>query len=222
MQGIQILFIIGIIALIAFSIWRSGERRKRLGQWAASNGLSFSSSSDRSFRHQYPSFGCLHRGHSESAYNLASGRRNGRTVRAFDYRYVTGHGKNRTTHRFSAVIVDSQVPLRSLSLRSEGLFDKVTEFFGLDDIDFESAEFSRTFHVRSSDKKWAYDVLHQRTMAFLLESPRFSLEFDRNSVIAWRNRRFDTQTFDAALAVIEGVLDRIPKYVHNPSGNLAS
>ena len=42
------------------------------------------------------------------------------------------------------------------------------EFFGHDDIDFESAEFSRNFYVKSSDRKWAFDILHARAMEFLL------------------------------------------------------
>ena len=39
-----------------------------------------------------------------------------------------------------------------------------------DDIDFESDEFSRKFYVQSSDRKFAYDVLHPRMMEFLLQT----------------------------------------------------
>lgn len=89
----------------------------------------------------------------------------------------------------------------------------MTEFFGVDDIDFESAQFSREFRVKSPDKKWAYDVLHQRTMEFLLSNPRFSIEFDTEHVICWRNRRFNLQTRESAIGVAEGILDRLPEYL---------
>ena len=103
--------------------------------------------------------------------------------------------------------------MKPLRIRPENVFDRLTEFFGLDDIDFESAEFSRAFHVKSTDKRWAYDVLHQRTMEYLLEAPRFSMQFDDRCVIAWRNRRFNVETFESAIGVAEGILDRMPEYL---------
>ena len=105
------------------------------------------------------------------------GERDGRDVTAFDYHYVTGHGKSRKVHNFSALIIQSPLPLKPLFLRPENIFDKVTDFFGYDDIDFESAEFSRQFYVKAPEKRWAYDILHQRMMEYLLENPKFHFQF---------------------------------------------
>ena len=218
MSGFYVVAILAIGALIAFGIWRGAKRRKELAAWASGKGLSFRSERDGGFDKRYPTFRCLRRGYSRYASNIVEGDLNGRRVSAFDYRYVTGSGKNRQTHHFSAVVLGSNVQLKPLRIRSENVFDRVTEFFGLDDIDFESAEFSREFHVKSSDKRWAYDVLHQRTMEFLLSMPRFSIEFDVQDVIAWRNRRFNVETFESAIAVVEGILDRMPEYVIRQEG----
>jgi len=213
LSGITILGFFVVAALIVAGLWFGAKRKKELSAWAANAGLTFSPRSDRTYDDRYPEFGCLHRGHSRSAYNIASGSWNGRSLEAFDYRYVTGHGKNRTTHTFSAIILESGLSLKPLRIRSENAFDKLTEFFGTDDIDFESAQFSREFHVKSPDKKWAYDVLHQRTMEFLLSNPRFSIEFDGEHVICWRNRPFNLQTRQSAIGVVEGILDRLPEYL---------
>ena len=213
LSGITILAFLVIGALIIGGLWFSAQRKKELAAWAAAAGLSFSPSSDRSYDDRYPEFGCLHRGHTRSAYNIASGSWNGRSLEAFDYRYVTGHGKNRSTHTFSAIIVGSGLSLTQLQIRSENAFDNLAEFFGADDIDFESDQFSREFHVKSSDKKWAYDVLHQRTMEFLLSQPKFAIEFDTRNIICWRNRRFDTQMRESAISGVEGILDRLPEYL---------
>ena len=218
MSGLYVVAILVIGSLIVFGIWRGAKRRKELAAWASGKGLYFRPERDGGFDERYPDFGCLRRGHSRYASNIAEGDLNGRRVTAFDYRYVTGSGKNRQTHHFSAVVLRSNVALKPLRIRSENVFDRVTEFFGLDDIDFESAEFSREFHVKSSDKRWAYDVLHQRTMEFLLSMPRFSLEFDTRHAIAWRNRRFNVETFESAIAVVEGILDRMPEYVIRQQG----
>lgn len=201
------------IAAVGAAAWFSAQRRKELAAWASKAGLSFSPRSDRSMDNRYPQFGCLRRGHTRSAYNIASGKWNGRRLESFDYRYVTGHGKNRSVHTFSAIILGSTVPLKPLRIRPENAFDKLTEFFGADDIDFESDQFSREFHVKSPEKKWAFDVLHQRTMEFLLGSPRFSIEFDHAHVICWRNRKLNLEGRTSAIAVVEGILDRLPEYL---------
>jgi hypothetical protein len=112
------------------------------------------------------------------------------------------------------VLINSGLPLKSLVIRPEHFFDKVTEFFGYDDIDFELNEFSRKFYVKSPDKKWAFDVIHQATMEFLLDSPKFHLELQGPYVMAYhKSSTFDIEEFSAAIAVIEGVLDRLPEYL---------
>ena len=199
--------------MLVIGLWLRARRRNELSSWAGRHGLSFDAARDASYDERFAGFACLRRGHSRCAYNVMSGEWEGYPVEAFDYRYVTGHGKNRSTHHFSAVIVRVGFPVRPLRIRPEGLFDRVAELLGADDIDFESAEFSRQFHVKGADKRWAFDVLHQRTMAFLLSMPRFSLQFADREVIAWRGRRFAPETFASALRVVVGILDRLPPYV---------
>jgi len=207
-----LIIVIGVV-LIGVAIWFGAKRRKELEAWAAGKGLSFHPGRDGSFDERYREFGCLRRGYSRAAHNIAEGDWNGRRVTAFDYRYVTGSGKNRQTHHFSAIILESDIELQPMRIRPENLFDRFTEFFGLDDIDFESAEFSREFHVKAPDKRWAYDVLHQRTMEFMLSMPHYSIEFDSRCAIAWRNRRFNAEAFESAIAVVEGIFERLPEYV---------
>ena len=158
------LFIVIAIVIIVVGIYCSAQRRKELAAWAAANGLSFSPANDSSMDARFSEFSCLQEGHSRYANNIMKGEWsdlgdrnsplpcNGRTelaVCAFDYHYTTGSGKNQQTHSFSAVVAVSPLPLEPLLIRPEGVFDKVAEFFGADDIDFESAEFSRQFFVKS-------------------------------------------------------------------------
>jgi len=208
-----VLFGVVFAAIFALALWFAAKRRKDLAAWAQSRGLVFSSAKDSGAEDRYPAFDCLRHGRSRYAYNQISGDWNGRQFHGFDYRYVTGSGKNRQTHTFSAVVLTCAVPLKPLFIRPEGFFDKVTEFFGYDDIDFESAQFSREFYVKSPDKRWAYDVVHQRTMEFLLNMPRFTIKFDRHRVIVYRSRTFKPSEFGTAAELVEGILDRLPEYV---------
>ena len=207
-----------VLIAVAVGLYLSSIRKKKLRVWAAAKGLRFDPTPDRSFDDRHPEFGCLHVGHSRRATNVSSGEFDGRSVVAFDYHYVTGSGKNRHTHTLSGVLLGSRIPLKPLHIRSETLFDKVGEFFGLDDIDFESAEFSRAFHVKSPDKKWAFDVLHQRTIEFLLSQPRFSIQFGDGRMLIWRRRRFGSEVFDEAIGVGAGILDRMPGYIVREGG----
>jgi hypothetical protein len=214
MDGLIIVLAVGIVgAVILFSYLFSLERRKKMAAYAESQGWRFSPDRDKGMSEGYPAFKCLRRGHSRYAYNIMHGSRDGRDVTAFDYHYVTGHGKNRQVHNFSALIVQSPLALKPLYIRPENVFDKVADFFGLDDIDFESAEFSRKFFVKAPEKRWAYHVIHQQMMAFLLEAPSFHIQFDASDIMVWRSRRLSVEDFHEAFALIQGILERLPEYV---------
>jgi len=211
--SVIILIVIVIAGVIAFSIYAAAKRRKELHDWADSRGLNFDPGKSHDMDSRYVEFKCLNKGRNRYAYNIITGPLNQREITAFDYRYTTGSGKNRKTHHLSAIIVVAPIPLEPLFIRREGFFDKVTEFFGADDIDFESAEFSRKFFVKSTNKKWAYDVIHQRMMEYLLGAPWFSIQFSGDSIIAWNQRRFTTGDFQSAFGLIEGMIERFPEYL---------
>lgn len=209
---------IGLVLLIAagvliYKIYLSGRRRKELAEWAFRNDLAFSAAKNKSFASRYPAFKCLRRGHTRYAYNIMTGAIAGRVFLGCDYHYATGSGKNRHDHLFSLVIVKSPILLEPLFVRREKLLDKFADFVGFDDIDFESAEFSRKFFVKSPNKKWAYDIIHPQMMEFLLSMPEFSFQFDSLSVIIYRDWTFSTTDFEAAVYFANGIFERIPEYV---------
>jgi hypothetical protein len=211
-----VLFVIVIIALAIFAAIQAAKRRKELEAWARSKGLSFSADSDYSMDQRFGHFSALQTGSNRYAYNVSEGPWNELAVCAFDYHYETysrdSKGRSQTHHHhFSCLVVDTNLPLKPLFIRTEHFFDKVGEFFGLDDIDFESAEFSREFCVKSPDKKWAYDVLHQETMEFLLNAPRFTLDFQGPCILATRDSTFAVADFEAAFGVVEGIVKRLPR-----------
>ena len=63
-------------------------------------------------------------------------------------------GKSTQTHTYRFSYLIAHVPFAgvpALLNRREGMFDKIAGAFGFDDIDYESAEFSRRFQVKSAD-----------------------------------------------------------------------
>jgi len=218
MPYLFVLFAILIIVLIVFGAIASARRKKELMAFAAANGLQFSPGRDYGMEDRFPAFDCLGEGSDRYAYNVLSGQWRGLLLLAFDYHYETesrdSKGKRTThSHHFSAVVLYSPVPLKPLFIRAEGFFDKVTQFFGHDDIDFESAEFSRKFYVKSADRKWAYDVIHPRAMELLLAAPRFTIQFDTLCVMAYRSRTLKVPEFAVAADLVSDLLDGLPEYL---------
>jgi hypothetical protein len=215
---IFILFVLLMIALAIYGWYAAAKRQQELAAWAKRHGMRFNPDSVYHMDDRFPEFGCLSQGSNRYAYNVLEGEWAGRPFLGFDYHYETrstnSKGQSQTHHHdFSAVILTSDIPLKPLTICPAGFFDRVAAFFGYDDINFESAEFSRRFHVKAPDRKWAYDVFHARTIEFLLEQPTFSLQFDRRSVIAHNGSTFSLGEFEAAAELIRGVLDRLPEYV---------
>ena len=212
------MFVLIAALIIAGIIWGAAQKKKRrlaLEAWAGLRGLSFDPEDDDTLARNFPAFKPLHTGSRRYAYNVMTGEVERGYVCAFDYHYETystDSKGNRTTHHhhFSCVVVESGLFLKPLTIRAENFFDKMKGAFGFDDIDFESAEFSRKFWVTSKHKRWAYDVIHQETMELLLKSPRFAIELDGPHALARRGKRFKPIEFDQALALLWGVLDRIP------------
>ena len=212
------LAVLAIGIVIAYGYYAAEKRRKELQAWAQAHQLSLDPSKAYDLDTRFSQFHCLLQGANRYAHNLMQGSWKGRDFLGFDYHYETystdskGHCQTHH-HHFSAAILSSDLPLKPLQIRPEGFFDKITEFFGFDDIDFESAEFSRAFHVSAQDRRWAYDVLHARAMQFLLDQPRFSLQMGEHTVIVHRSRTFAPDEFATAAEVICGLLDGLPEYV---------
>jgi len=215
------MFVVVIVVVIVMAVIghaQAQKRRKDLAAWAAARGLEFSPDRMGGVDDRFPGFEALRRGDNRYAHNILSGRRNGAEFYAFDYHYEThsrdSKGRRRTNHHhFSAVILGAPVPLQSLAIRPEGFFDRVGAFFGYEDINFESAEFSRKFHVSAPDRRWAYDVLHARAIEFLLASPFYTIDMEPTHVLALRNAVFPPDEFETAARVVEGLLERLPDYV---------
>jgi hypothetical protein len=127
----------------------------------------------------------------------------------------SGKSRRTTTHEFSYVIVDLPYErLPTLFIRREGIFDAVAGAFGFDDIDFESAEFSKRFHVKSDDKRFAYDVIHPAMIEFLLagDAPMIDVE-ESKCCLSDGRRKWSTVEFRKNLLWAEQFFALWPKHL---------
>jgi hypothetical protein len=212
---IVIVIIILAIGVIGFLSWQQDKkRREALRLWAQQRGWRLAPLKIKSMHRDYPALKVFQKGHSRYAKNIIKGELNGRPVMMMDYRYTVGHGKNRSTHNRGVVILACDFPTVPLFIRRENPLDRVGEFFGADDIDFESSEFSRKFFVKSADKKWAYDIIHTRTMDYLMKTPScFTIEFGFGEIAIYQTGWCGTDNYEKALEIAWDLHELIPDYV---------
>ena len=209
-----VLVIVGVIALGIYSLVQDRKRKRLLRAFARSQGLAYHDGRETGWEHEYPAFKVLDRGNSRQSKLHLEGERDGRHVRCLDYRFTTGSGKNRKTHRRSLVVLGTGTPVIPLRIRPEHIFDKVGEFLGLDDLDFESSEFSRRFHVSSADRKWAYAVIHPRLMEYLLTLPGdVRVEFGFQELAVIRDGALTATRCHRDLKTATRVLELVPEDV---------
>jgi hypothetical protein len=163
------------------------RRREALRLLAGRLGLRFAADKDYELPRRFGFLDKVQLGSNRYAFNVLSGSYAGWDMWAFDYHYethsTTSRGGRRTHHHFlSLMAAGLPRPLPEVKILREGLLSKIAQAFGYDDIDFESAEFSRKFCVRSKDKRFAYDVCNPRMMEYLLANDDLSIEIENTAL----------------------------------------
>lgn len=179
-----VLVLVAIGAAIAYAQVAKAKRRDALAALARRLGLQFHEDEDHDLAENLGFLRGLDEGSNRYVYNRLAGNFHGHQVQAFDFHYETyshgKHGRRTSHHRFSVVTLRLPQSVPEVMITPEGIFSKIAQAFGYDDIDFESAEFSRAFCVRSRDKKFAYDVCHPQMMEYLLAREGLAIEFEHN------------------------------------------
>ena len=222
-----VLVVIVLVALVCVGLYYAHkaekERTEALRTIARENGWTFNSVQDSAHASIYKAFGVFSRGHSRRALNTIEG---GVTINGhphhlkmgdYEFKETTRNGKQSqtTNYRFSYLCLHlPYMDIPDLFIRREHFFDKIGAALGFDDIDFESAEFSRTFHVSASDKRFAYDVISPAMMEFLLASPKVGVEM-RTGIICVQAGfvRWKPPEFLSNLAWVYQFIDRWPDHV---------
>ena len=194
--------IAGVVALAVYSARKARERREAMARLAADLGLSFYPDHVAAAPRTGGFFSNLFTGQQiPGPYEAIAAFRHGDNRKAYDtlqgslatpvgpcqtwagdwsYETTSGTGKDQstTTHRFSYLLVRVPFALSKVSVRPEGFLDRVAAGIGFDDIDFESAAFSRAYCVGGDDKRFVYDLIHPRMIEFLMSAPPVSFALD--------------------------------------------
>ncbi len=211
-----VLVIAGIIA----GVVAARKRRDALLQLAVRLGLEFRPEKDYELPRQFRFLNKLRQGQNRYAFNRLAGHYRGHPIRVFDFHYETRSSDskgNSQTHRhyfsFFMLLLPREFP--EVTIAREGLLSKLAQALGYDDIDFESAEFSRKFCVRSKDKRFAYDVCNPRMIEYLLANPDLTLEIEGPILALAFPSRLKPERIEPNLQRLVTVRELLPAYLFN-------
>lgn len=182
MLAITVAVILAVVVtlLIAFSRARMGGGRTRadaLRAWAHDNGFTFDPTNTRSTHSRYQHLPAFTKGTDRIACNTMTTtvRHNGRAyaLRFGDLFYTVG-GRHRSVVYESYLVIET--PFDRMAFTT--IRPEARSPFTPRDIDLEDAEFSDLFLVRSKVRRFAYDLLHPRTMELLKHHAAGRMEFE--------------------------------------------
>jgi hypothetical protein len=188
--------IIGVFIVIAVGVGILGHKLERrrteaLGAVAASLGLDFTPVDETGLESGFVGFNLFSHGRSRTIKNVAYGRVDEAEVMVFDYTYTTGSGKNRRTHHQTVAFLQSDaLDLPEFVARPEGLFDKIGQVFGYQDIDLPlHPEFSRRYILRGADEGRIRDAFTADVARHFEANPGMSIEAKADRFILYRPGR---------------------------------
>jgi hypothetical protein len=209
---IILFFLVAAVVGIFAYIWDK-KRREALAALAARLNLRYYKNDPFGIPTKYGDARLCSQGHSKRASNVIAGPMADGEVCYFDYRYTVGSGKNSTTYNKSACAFRSAFLFKRLLVRPENLFDKAAGLIGFEDIDLDSAEFNKKFYVSCEDKKFAYDVLNQRAMEFLLARPGITMEMGWNYVLFNYGTRLSPEEVEGLISTAAAFCGFLPEFL---------
>jgi len=195
-----VLLIGGLIVATIVSRKREQERTRMLTGTATMFGWQFSEVAGLNWIPNLETFPLFSHGHSKEIRNAMYGEMEGVKTAVFDYKYVTGQGKNRQTHNQSVVYFEPRdLNLPHFSLRPEGVMHKLISAFGYQDIDFgQRPTFSSRYLLRGPDEPAIRTLFSDALLGFYEMNEGSSTDGGGNQLFIFRqNYRLPPQEIQA-------------------------
>ena len=197
---------------IALVLLRGRQERRRVArftEFAAKHGLEYSPE-DR-FGLVDQRFRIFRRAEEQRCANVLLGEWKGIRIRYADYEYWVRGRRAQTSYR-SILLFDLPVNAPQTAIRRENVLTRAADAAGVEDIDFESEEFNRTYRVSSEDPEFARALVDARMMAWLLDEAKHSgFELLGSTVLVYYFLFNDPNDLDWFLDRAIGFRDHVPR-----------
>ena len=201
-----LILIVGISAYL-----QRQKRQKAFIRLARKHGFQYIPE-DGALARTYSFLEVLRKGSSSYVSDILEGRYKGHFVRFFDYE--SGPKNKHEMQHFSFFILEQEKSFPELRIYPEDALSKIGQMFGYEDIDFESAEFSDAFVVRSSDKRFAYDICNAQMIEYLLHHRDFSIEIEGKAIALFFSKQLDPNEVIQRLDHLVEIRNHFPDYLY--------
>ena len=161
-------------------------------------------------------YGLTTAGFGHETEKVVRGDNDGLPLEAFIHRWKTqrtetdtdSEGRTRTrtvTENHSEILMAVNLPFSLPTLSFEG-------GWGGQKVRFESEEFNGRFTVRTSEPKFAYDVIHPRTMEWLMADPPPGFKIE-GQVMRFSVSKHDTEIIGSCADFAHAFFARVPSFV---------
>jgi hypothetical protein len=180
--------VVGIIVLVLIM---EKKRRQALQILAGQLGFTFSHKDDQDLMAQLSFFDLFSKGHSRRIKNIMEGEIEDNYVIIFDYRYVTGGGKNSHTYNQTVILfLSDRLNLPKFALRPENIFHKIGKAFGFKDINFDHhTEFSKKYLLRAEAEQLVREMFSENVIRHFESNLNLCLEAGGNQLIFYRSSK---------------------------------
>jgi hypothetical protein len=209
--GVLCLGVVG--GLIWLAVHHSQRARERhvaeLSAWAAHHGFQYwpEDASALAISRQVPfTYGTGHR-----ALDVLRGTFRDVHLHCFQLRYHTSSGDSQSTHDYQVVAISLPATRPLLDIAHENSLSRRFK-----DIDFENQAFNDRFRIGSPSPRFAYDVIHPRTMEWMLADPRARVirwRFEGAWLMTFRPGRLNPNELFYYADFLHQVLAQVPKHV---------
>ncbi|MCC3765010.1 hypothetical protein K3N28_18280 [Glycomyces sp. TRM65418] len=201
----------GLVAVLIYCSRRARQRRMAYcAAWAAHHGFHYlpSDPSVLAISRQPP----FTSGSGREALDVFRGTFRETHLHCFQYRYRTSDGENTSTHDYQVVAISLPAMRPLLDIAHENSlsrrFDK--------DLQFENQAFNDRFKIASPSPRFAYDVIHARTMEWMLADPRahaIRWRFEGSWLMTFRKGPLNPEEVFYYADFLHQVLAQVPKHV---------
>lgn len=209
-----LVFLVVLVALARADMRWNQKRARELPRVAERLGLDFQPEPDADLAFQWCMIDdALVRGDNRYAENILRGTINGFSVVAFDHHHETRDADKDLQHLYASVlIVILPKGIKAVEVLPESLATTLSQPLGMEDINFESAEFSKAFCVRAQNKRAAYDVCNPQVMEYLLAHPQVRFRIKTDALFILTNL-LSAEEIATNLRHLVEIRSRLPEYL---------
>ncbi|GGI73347.1 hypothetical protein [Shewanella gelidii] len=176
------------------------KRSEKLGLVARKLGFTFSKEGRESTQDHHADFNLFSIGSCREVINEMWGTHRGDAVSMFGYCYIQGSGKNSKNYRQTVLSIRCQgLDLPQFILMPESTIHKISQYFGNEDIDFESfPSFSDKYLLHAEDEEKVREIFTPKVIKFFESNPKVSVEGKGDTLIFYQDyKRCKPDEFDA-------------------------